>query len=181
MPRSTIAAVGSKARCGSAVLISNERSTTSVALGADEPVVAPDATAAVARMARAARAARVPGRVRKRFMLASGEKGRRLASLFLCMKKWKPLRLLRRPGRWPVSRLKPASGSAAGCHAKQKWILLFAAIERVGATRMKTARGRGASRVGDFPRQSLRQEAAAVRMGHCADQRFRVRVERERP
>ena len=46
---------------------------------------------------------------------------------------------------------------------------------------MKTARGRGASRVGDFPRQSLGQEAAAVRMGHCADQRFRVRVERERP
>src|SRR5437660_12326732 len=81
MPRSTIEAVGSKARCGSAVLISNERSTTSVALGADDPVVAPDATAAVARTAKAASAALVPGRVRKRFMEASGEKGSKACEL----------------------------------------------------------------------------------------------------
>src|SRR5207247_2354090 len=85
MPRSTIEAVGSNARCGSAVLISNERSTTSVALGAEDPVVAPDATAAVARTARAASAALVPGRVRKRFMGGLRGKGSKACELIpLC-------------------------------------------------------------------------------------------------
>src|SRR5438128_9456344 len=71
MPRSTIEAVGSNARCGSAVLISKERSTTSVAL-ADEDVdelrvvVAPHAPAAVARAAEARRTPFAAQRERKR-------------------------------------------------------------------------------------------------------------------
>ena len=60
MPRSTIDAVGSKARCGSAVLISKERSTTSVAVGADGAVMAPDAATAATTSATAARAALAP-------------------------------------------------------------------------------------------------------------------------
>src|SRR3954469_14196448 len=80
MPRSTIDAVGSNARCGSAVLISKERSTTRVAVGADDAVMAPDAATA-ATSATAARAALAPQRVRKRFMAAS--EGKRLAALEL--------------------------------------------------------------------------------------------------
>ena len=78
MPRSTIEAVGSKARCGSAVLISNERSTTSVAgRRATCPLVA--------RVRdrdrrehdyRAATAALIGPRVRKRFMCVLLRKGR---------------------------------------------------------------------------------------------------------
>src|SRR6266542_6464087 len=75
MPRSTIAAVGSNARCGSAVLISKERSTTSVALGADGARIAPDAPAAVVRTTTAAKAPLRARRVRKRFMAASGGRG----------------------------------------------------------------------------------------------------------
>jgi hypothetical protein len=75
MPRSTIDAVGSKARCGSAVLISKERSTTSVAVGADDAVMAPDAATAATTSATAARAALAAQRVRRRFMAASGGRG----------------------------------------------------------------------------------------------------------
>src|SRR4051812_19259481 len=85
MPRSTSDAVGSNARCGSAVLISNERSTTSVAVGADDAVMAPDAATAATTSATAARAALAPQRVRKRFMAASGESGSGLrAYSFTC-------------------------------------------------------------------------------------------------
>src|SRR6185295_3613730 len=58
-----------------AVLISKERSTTSVTVGADGAVMAPDAATAATTSATAARAALAPQRVRKRFMAASGGKG----------------------------------------------------------------------------------------------------------
>src|SRR5438552_16917765 len=83
MPRSTIAAVGSKVRCGSAVLISNERSTTSVALADDEwdeprVVVAPQAPAAVASAAAASRTPFTAQRDRKRCIGSLQEKSGRI-------------------------------------------------------------------------------------------------------
>ena len=83
MPRSTIAAVGSKARCGSAVLISNERSTTNVALAFDEwaaprVVVAPHAPAAVASAAAASRTPFAAQRDRKRCIGSLQEKTSRI-------------------------------------------------------------------------------------------------------
>src|ERR687883_628848 len=81
MPRSTIAAVGSNARCGSAVLISNERSMTRGAVGADDAFVAPDATAAEATTARAPNAALAPERVRKRSMRPPENEGSEVCEL----------------------------------------------------------------------------------------------------
>src|SRR5436305_5540720 len=87
MPRSTIAAVGSKARCGSAVLISNERSTTSVALAfaewyAPRVVVAPDAPAAVASAAAASRTPFAAQRDRKRCIGSLQEKTGRIGRAY---------------------------------------------------------------------------------------------------
>src|SRR5512133_2428028 len=112
MPRSTMDAVGSKARCGSAVLISNERSTTSVAVGADGPLLAPVATATVARTAKAASAALVALLARKRFM-DSLPGGRRGSSLALHARERKPLGLHSGRSRRVLPRLQPAGRAPA--------------------------------------------------------------------
>src|SRR5215210_3769559 len=109
MPRSTIAAVGSKARCGSAVLISKERSTTSVAVGADDAVMAPDAPTAVTTTATIARAALAPQRVvRKRFM---GPPGKGSRALELIPPPAKVVAAAAAPQVGPVGRRRPAAST----------------------------------------------------------------------
>src|SRR6266508_2219647 len=119
MPRSTMDAVGSKARCGSAVLISNERSTTSVAVGADGPLLAPVATATVARTAKAATAALVALLARKRFIdgLPGGRRG---SSLSLDARERKPPSLHSWRSRRILSRLQPAGRAPAGRDVQQQ-------------------------------------------------------------
>src|SRR6185436_10055539 len=175
MPRSTIDAVGSNARCGSAVLISKERSTTSVAVGADDAVMAPDAATAATTRATAARAALAAQRVRKRFMTASGGKGgQRPQSLFLHMQKWKRLGPFGRACGRTAAGLQPAGNGPVALDLERHRILCRAPVERVRASRMEAAGGRRVSRIGHLSRQRLGQEAAPVGMGHGYDQRLGV-------
>src|SRR5919108_1853538 len=133
MPRSTMDAVGSKARCGSAVLISNERSTTSVPVGADGPLVAPVAIATVARAPKAATAAVPAARARKRFMCFLPGEDEELPSLALGACERKPPRLGRgRSGRLRAG-LEPAGGAAAGGDLQQHRIVARATVECVRA------------------------------------------------
>src|SRR5690349_4511014 len=146
MPRSTMDAVGSKARCGSAVLISNERSTTSVWVGADGALVAPVATTTVTTAPRAATATLA----RNRFMCVLPGEVEEVPSLSLYAGQRKPPRLGRGGSRRILARLQPARGVAAGCDLQHQGVLARAAVECIRAARVEAAGCGGPRRVGDL-------------------------------
>src|SRR5262245_1719795 len=161
-------AVGSNARCGSAVLISNERSMTSVPLAAARAAAplwaefAPYAATAAASAAIGTSAMRTtrPNRSPVTFTLL----GREPASL-LDVSFARELRgPLGRRGRRGVLALQPARRLAPLGDAQQAGLLARTPLEGVRAARVEAAAARRPRRVRHLPRERLGEEAGAVRV-----------------
>src|SRR6266566_5394547 len=123
-----IDAVGSNARCGSAVLIVNELSTTSVGF-ADECVVAPYAasaqTSAIVAVSGSSQTARRTGDRLTRGLLFSGGE--------LCLDP------IARRSRRCAFRLQPARSGAAGLQRHELRVVGAAAVEDVRAAWVEAA------------------------------------------
>src|SRR5207248_11437711 len=163
MPRSTIDAVGSNARCGSEVLTVNELSTTSV----DEAlrcVVAASAAAAQARDTSA-----TSGNVSRH--LLTGELLNwtpLLGGLSTLLDVLRPGEVGQRLRRGPF-RLQPAGGSPAAAQPQKRRLLDRAAVERVRAPRVEAAARRRIRRVRHLPGQRAGEDAASVGRRHCGE------------